>query len=269
MQQYLKLVHQWLTKVWHKFIHTGENTVILQTIISTLIIATPIIIAITFHEAAHGYIALRHGDDTALRLGRISLNPIKHIDVFGTIILPAILLISNSPFLFGWAKPVPVNFRNLDNPKVDMIWVAIAGPATNMLLAVCSAFLIRLVMIFSHTETESFVSTISTSPELGFFSLAMLQGLQYSVKLNLVLALFNMIPLPPLDGGRVAVGLLPKKLARWLAGLERYGMFILVLLIFIVPIVTSYMGTPFNPISKFIMPPVESISHFLLHMAGV
>ncbi|MEE9140280.1 MAG: site-2 protease family protein [Alphaproteobacteria bacterium] len=186
--------------------------------------AVPVIVAITFHEAAHGYVAWRLGDDTAYRLGRVSFNPLKHIDLFGTIILPALLLLTVK-FAFGWAKPVPVNFARLNRPRQDMVWVAAAGPATNIALAFASAVLIRIVGLFPAAVADWATATLSAS-----------------VLINLILAVFNMLPLPPLDGGRVAVGLLPDALARPLARLERWGLLIIIGMLFILPFIGAQLG---------------------------
>ena len=148
----------------------------------------PVLVAITFHEAAHGYVAWRLGDDTAKQLGRVTFNPLKHIDLFGTILLPAMLIFASAPLLFGWAKPVPVNFYRLDNPRRDMVWVAAAGPAINIVLAVVSALLIHAALVLPDPIARW-----------------AFQNLQNSILINLVLAAFNMIPLPPLDGGRVVM----------------------------------------------------------------
>ena len=152
----------------------------------------PLVIAITFHEAAHGFVAHHFGDNTAWELGRVSFNPLKHIDPFGTLVLPAILLLSHSPFLFGYAKPVPVNFRALRNPRIDMVWVALAGPATNIALALLAALAFHVVGYVPANAAQWITD-----------------NLKNALVINVVLAVFNMLPIPPLDGGRVAVGLLP------------------------------------------------------------
>src|SRR3984885_15133193 len=175
------------------------------------ITAIPVIVAITLHEAAHGFVARHFGDDTAASAGRVTLNPLKHIDLFGTILLPAFLLLSKAGFVFGYAKPVPVNFAALRNPKRDMIWVAAAGPAMNILLALLSALALFVALQFG-----------------GMAHKTVLEFFWTSVEINLVLAVFNLLPVPPLDGGRVAVGLLPQPFSSALAQLNRFGMLLLV-----------------------------------------
>lgn len=200
----------------------------------------PVLLAITLHEAAHGYVAWRLGDDTAYRQGRVSFNPLRHIDGFGTVLLPAMLLFVGSPFLFGWAKPVPVAFNRLHRPRRDMVLVAAAGPATNLALATVSALLLNLVPWLPFTAA-SWVG----------------QNLFNAVLINLVLAVFNMLPLPPLDGGRVAVGLLPRELALPLARLERYGMLIIIGVIFVLPFIGSRVGVDLRVFHWIIGKPIE------------
>jgi Zn-dependent protease len=221
-----------------------------SSLAATLYIAStwvlPLVIAITFHEASHGFVAHRFGDDTAWRMGRVTFNPLKHIDLYGTILLPALLLLVHSPFLFGYAKPVPVNFGALRNPRRDMVWVAAAGPGMNLALATAAGLARHfLVPAGSHNWVAA--------------------NLENAIFINVLLAVFNMIPLPPLDGGRVAVGLLPNALARPLARLERYGMLILILLIFVLPYVGQNMGVNLDVMSWLLARPVE----YLLHLIGV
>jgi Zn-dependent protease len=211
----------------------------------------PVLLAITLHEAAHGYVAWKLGDDTAYLKGRVTFNPLKHVDLFGTIILPALLIFVRAPFLFGWAKPVPVNFYRLRRPKRDMVWVALAGPGINIVLAIVSAALLHLAPIFS-----------------GVTELWIVRMLQNSMFLNLLLAVFNMIPLPPLDGGRVAVGLLPPALARPLARLERFGFLILIGTLFFLPVVLEKLGAPINIFIDILLPPVQILFDTILLITG-
>ena len=206
----------------------------------------PLVLSITLHEAAHGYAALRLGDDTALRMGRISMNPLHHVDPFGTIILPGVLLLTGAPMLFGWAKPVPVNFLRLKPLRLGMALVGAAGPATNIVLAIISALLIHLVPLLpaaGRQWTEA--------------------NLENSVLINLVLAVFNMIPIPPLDGGRVAVGLLPRALAMPLARAERYTFPILMLALFLLPMVG------FNLFGWIVGIPVDFLMDLLYRATGL
>jgi len=213
----------------------------------------PLLLAITLHEAAHGYVANMLGDDTAKRMGRLSLNPGRHIDPFGTVLLPLLLFVMKAPFLFGYAKPVPVNIRNLANPRRGMMWVALAGPGINLTLAVISALLMHLVMVLPAMAQEWFVL-----------------NLVHSIQINLLLALFNMLPIPPLDGGRVAVGLLPEPLARPVARIEPYGMFILIGLIFVFPLLGGLIGQDWNIFVWVILPPMEFLYNLILtYVVGV
>jgi Zn-dependent protease len=217
--------------------------------ISTWIL--PAILAITLHEAAHGLVAYRLGDPTARQLGRVTLNPLRHIDPFGTIVLPGLLLLLRVPFVFGYAKPVPVNFQALGNPRRDMIWVAAAGPATNILMAVAAGLLAHLVVYLPAAA--------------GQWSLL---NLENAIMINVVLAIFNMIPLPPLDGGRVAVGLLPDVLAAPLARLEPFGMAILLGLLFILPMVGDQLGQNLDVVGWLLTRPVGVTIDFIIRMTG-
>jgi len=211
----------------------------------------PVVIAITLHEAAHGFVAYRLGDDTAYRLGRVSFNPLKHIDLFGTILMPAILLFLRSPVLFGYAKPVPVNFSALHHPRRDMVLVALAGPGINIALAIVAALLFHIV---------SYLPS-GAAPWVA-------QNLRNALIINVVLAVFNMLPLPPLDGGRVAVGLLPNFLAVPLARLESYGMIILIAALLVLPLLGAQMGVDLNILSRLIGGPIEAIIRAIVLMTG-
>ena len=194
----------------------------MDSLISTLAIwAIPVLLAITLHEAAHGYVARHFGDPTADLAGRISLNPLRHIDPVGTILVPAGILALSSlagggGILFGWAKPVPVNFGRLRNPKADMLWVAAAGPFVNLVMAVGWAILF----------------TIAARSEPGAYSVPMLKMADAGIQINAVLMVLNLLPIPPLDGGRIAVSLLPDRLAWQFARLEPFGFPILLVLLF-------------------------------------
>jgi Zn-dependent protease len=211
----------------------------------------PLIIAITFHEAAHGFVAHHFGDNTAWQLGRVSFNPLKHIDPFGTLMLPAMLLLAHAPFLFGYAKPVPVNFRALKNPRLDMVFVALAGPATNILLAFAAALAFHLLP-FAPANASQWLA----------------DNLVNALKLNVVLAVFNMLPIPPLDGGRVAVGLLPTPLATPLARLEPIGMLILIGILILLPLAGSQFGLNLDVVSVVLRTATDFILRLLLVLTG-
>jgi len=209
----------------------------------------PLVIAITFHEAAHGFVAHQLGDDTAYKLGRVSFNPLRHIDPFGTLVLPGMLLLSHSPFLFGYAKPVPVNFRALREPRVGMVLVALAGPATNILLALVAAASFH-ILGFVPANAAQWLA----------------ENLKNAVVINVVL--FNMMPIPPLDGGRVAVGLLPRPLAIPLARLEPFGMLILIGFLILLPLAGSQFGLNLDVISAILRRSTDLIIRFILVLTG-
>jgi Zn-dependent protease len=221
------------------------------TLYSASVWVLPLLFAITFHEAAHGFAAHRLGDDTAYQLGRVSFNPLRHIDPFGTIILPAMLLLSHSPFLFGYAKPVPVNFKNLHNPRLDMVWVALAGPATNIILALIAALAFHALPL-APADTAQWIA----------------DNLKNTLVINVVLAVFNMLPIPPLDGGRVAVGLLPNFLAYPLSRLEPFGMLILIGFLILLPLAGSQLGLNLDVISAILRTATGYVLQLILFLTG-
>jgi len=217
--------------------------------ISTWII--PLVVAITFHEAAHGFVAHLLGDDTAWRLGRVSFNPLKHIDPVGTVLLPGILLLARSPFLFGYAKPVPVNFRALRSPRRDMVLVAAAGPAMNIALAIVAALAFHVAGYLPWTGAQWLAD-----------------NLRNALLLNVVLAVFNMFPLPPLDGGRILVGILPKALAAPIARLEPYGLVILIGVFIVLPMLGARLGVDLSVVSRVLAVSTDAIINAIIHLTG-
>jgi Zn-dependent protease len=224
----------------------AENFVYLATIW-----VIPALIAITFHEAAHGFVAHLLGDDTAWRLGRVTFNPLKHIDPVGTILLPGMLLLLRSPFLFGYAKPVPVNFRALRSPRIGMVLVAAAGPAMNIALAIIAALAFHLVRYLPDTV-----------------ALWLAANLRNALLFNVVLAVFNLFPLPPLDGGRILVGVLPVAAGRVLARLEPFGIAILLALFIVLPVLGTTLGLDLGGVSHALAFATHAVIGAIVYLTG-
>ena len=209
----------------------------------------PLVIAIVFHEVAHGWVANAFGDPTARRKGRLSLNPLRHVDPVGTVVLPLVLAVTGAP-VFGWAKPVPVVAHRMRNPRFHMVLVALAGPGTNLLLAVLGAL--------------AFAGFLATRPGEGLLSLFVAMNLFNFVAINIFLAVFNMLPIPPFDGGHVVEGLLPRRLAVHYAKLSRYGFLLLIALLFVLP----QLFPRANIVDRIVRPPVAWIAGALLPSLG-
>ncbi len=212
----------------------------------------PVLVGITFHEAAHGWVAWKLGDDTAYRLGRVTFNPFKHIHPFGTVILPALLILLRAPILFGYAKPVPVNFRRLRRPRRDMVLVALAGPAANIALAVAAAGLLRLWAEF-YGAREAWPADMLIN----------------ALWLNAVLAVFNLVPVPPLDGGRVLMGLVPSELSRRIEANQNRFLLGLIIVIFFLPLLLGQIGVDFNPFAEFVAPIAHGLASAIARLFGL
>lgn len=221
-----------------------------RTLVDALVVAVPTVFAIVAHEAAHGWAADRLGDDTARRAGRISLNPVRHVDLLGTIMLPALLWIT-SGFAFGWAKPVPVNFARLRNPKTGMILIAAAGPGANLVLATLSGLSFALIPVAADEGVRPLIDLLVNS-----------------VAINVALTVLNLIPVPPLDGGRILIGLLPRGAALRVARGERLGMFVLIGLLVVLPLIASQFGVRFDVLGPLLEPAVNATLQFFAVLTG-
>lgn len=224
-----------------------------QLLVAASVWVVPILLAVTLHEAAHGWVASKLGDNTAKLQGRVTFNPFKHIDLFGTILLPAaMLLMSGGQYMFGFAKPVPVNFNNLRRPRRDMILVAAAGPATNILIAVAAALLLN----FGTSVPEPYQAWV-------------MMNLFNALWINVVFAVFNLMPLPPLDGGRIAVGLLPAPFSYWLARVERFGFMVLIFVLFVLPWIGGKIGVNLNMLWWLVGVPAQFLTDIIATVTGL
>ena len=224
-----------------------------ETVLSAGEWAIPVVLAVVLHEVAHGYAAFCFGDTTAKDMKRLSLNPLRHIDPVGTVLFPLLLILTGAPFVFGWAKPVPVNFSRLKNPKKDMVWVALAGPAMNLFQALCAFFVLSVCKNILHTdlpvEAQRFLLNIAV--------------------LNLSVMVFNLIPILPMDGGRIVTGLLPLPWAVRFSKTERSGFGIIAFLLILLPVLGNYIGRDLDVISRFLAFSVQKLVLFLVDFFGL
>lgn len=224
-----------------------------QLLVAASVWVMPILLAVTLHEAAHGWVASKLGDNTAKLQGRVTFNPFKHIDLFGTILLPAaMLLMSGGQYMFGFAKPVPVNFNNLRRPRRDMILVAAAGPVTNILIALAAGLLLHL----GPSVPDQYQA---------WFTMNLFNALW----INVVFAVFNLMPLPPLDGGRIAVGLLPAPFSYWLARVERFGFMVLIFVLFVLPWIGGKIGVDLNVLWWLVGVPAQFLTDIIATVTGL
>ena len=224
-----------------------------DTIYQAAALIVPLVIAIVFHEVAHGYVASLLGDPTARERGRLSLNPLRHVDPIGTIVLPGILALATAP-VFGWAKPVPVIAERLRNPRRDMMLVAAAGPASNLVLALIGAVLLGLL-------ARVYAGATAPAPVAGFIAL----NLYNFLLINIFLALFNLLPIPPFDGSHIAEGLLPERLADLYGRMRKFGFMLVLVLLIVLP----WLIPGFDPVGRLLRPPVEWLSNHYLALADV
>ena len=225
--------------------------VVMQFLSIVSVWALPVLLAITLHEAAHGYAARRLGDETASTEGRLSLNPLRHIDPVGTVLLPLVLLFSAAPYLFGWAKPIPVSYGAMGRPRRDRILVAMAGPCANLLMATGAALLFHATPLFPD-EAARWIA----------------RNLRHMIEVNLALAIFNLLPIPPLDAGRILVGLLPAAIARPLSGLERHGNVIIVVIVFLLPMIGGLLDADLDIAYRIIATPLNALGDVFATLSG-